>query len=73
MVSPVPSPSRPPTGDDARKRFILQVTVVLLVLAAILILILPLRLPRPLRLAVAGVDLIAAAIVWLLGRQRYGR
>jgi hypothetical protein len=41
--------------------------------AAVAILVLPLGLPKPVRLAVAATDLIAAAIIALLSHQRYGR
>ena len=68
-----PPSLRPSTGDDGRKRLILHATVVLLVVIAVLILLLPIRLPRPLRLAVAFSDLFAAALIWFLGRQRYGK
>jgi hypothetical protein len=44
------------------------VAVVALIIAATVVLCL-VRLPRPLRIAVAGVDLIAAAIVFAASRQ----
>jgi hypothetical protein len=44
-----------------------------LVLAAVLILVLPVKLPLPLRLGVAFTDLVAAAAVWLIGRQHFRR
>lgn len=65
--------SRPPQGDLGRKKFVLGLAVWMFIGAAVLIMILPTGLPKPLRLAVAGTDLLAAAIIWLLGRQRYGR
>jgi hypothetical protein len=69
----LPLPDDPRAGDLARKRLLLQLTVAIFVLSAILILVLPLRLPSPLRYAVAATDLIAAAVIWLLGRQRFRR
>lgn len=45
----------------------------MLVLSAIIIVLLPIRLPIPLRLAVACIDLIAAATIWVLLRQQGGR
>ena len=72
-VMPDHSLSSPRSGDLQRKKLLLKMAVTLFVLSAIVILILPISLPRPVRLGVAGVDLIAAAVVWLLGRQRYGK
>jgi hypothetical protein len=51
----------------------LQVTVGILVASAVAVLLLPVPLPQPVRLAVVAIDLVAAAVIWLLGRQRYGR
>jgi hypothetical protein len=69
----LPSPDDPRAGDLARKRLLLQLIVAIFIVSAILILVLPLRLPSPLRYAVAATDLIAAAVIWLLGRQRFRR
>lgn len=72
-------PSLPPSepsstaSNPERQRFLLNAAVWIFVIVAILILILPIRLPRPIRLAVAGTDLIAAAVIWLLARQRFPR
>ena len=70
-----PNPFTPDPGDQARarQRFMLQVTVTILVVSALLVLLLPIQLPRPVRLAVVATDLLAAAIIWLLGRQRFRR
>lgn len=66
---PTPSGGHHP----ARQRFVLQATVVILVLVAVLILVLPIRIPKPLRIIMALTDLVAAAVIWLLARQRFGR
>lgn len=72
-MPPALPPEDPRAGDLARKRFLLQAAVALFVVSAIVILVLPVNLPRPIRLAVVATDLIAAAVIWLLGRQRFGR
>lgn len=51
------------------KRPPLIVAVVALVIAAVVVLCF-VRLPRPLRLAVAGVDLVAAAALFAVSRQQ---
>ncbi|HTJ78742.1 MAG TPA: hypothetical protein VL357_07070 [Rariglobus sp.] len=52
-----------------QKRKLLGATIVILGLAAILVLLLPLKLPFPLRLAVAGTDVIIALMVFVAWRQ----
>jgi hypothetical protein len=42
-----------------------------LVIGALLLLVLPVKLPLPLRLGLAFTDLVAAAAVWLVGRQYF--
>ena len=54
------------------KRPVLIVAVVALLLAATVVLCI-VRLPLPLRLAVAGTDLIAAAILFAASRQSRSR
>ncbi|MFI5358343.1 MAG: hypothetical protein ACHQ4G_13510 [Opitutales bacterium] len=44
----------------------------MLALSALIVLVLPVRLPLPVRLGVAFTDLVAAATVWLVGRQKLG-
>jgi hypothetical protein len=61
------------SGDVGRKRFLLNAAVTVFVVFGLIFLFLPLPLPRPLRIGVAMIDFIAAAIIWLLGRQRYGK
>ncbi len=63
----------PPTGDPDRQLFILKFTVGFLVLFALVILMLPGVIPKPIRILVAVTDLIAAAAIYLLGRQKIKR
>jgi len=42
-----------------------------LILGAIFLLVMPVKLPLPLRLGLAFTDLVAAAAVWLMGRQQF--
>lgn len=62
--------SLPPT-DLARKKRTMILVCSFLVLGAILLLVLPGRIPFPLRLGLAFCDLVAAAAVWLTGRQYF--
>lgn len=66
-------PTDPRTSDLARKKLTMTVVCSALVLGAILLLVLPVPLPLPLRLGVAFCDLVAAAAVWLVGRQYFSR
>ena len=66
-----PSPLDHQDPELGRKRFLLRVAVAIFIASGVALLILPMPLPRPLRLTVAGIDFLAAAIIWLLGRQRY--
>ena len=54
----------------ARKRLKLAVAAVILVASALVVLVLPIDLPRFVRLAVAGSDLLAASVLWLLLRRK---
>lgn len=60
-----------PAPDDKRRRQQRTLNLVCgaLALGALLILLLPGNIPLPLRLGLASVDLVAAATVWLVGRQ----
>lgn len=73
MPLPELPPDDPRAVQAARRKVMLAAAVAFLLLAALVILVLPVRLPLPLRLAVAGTDLIAAAIIALLLRQQSGR
>ncbi len=68
----VPS-HRPPSGDSGRQLMLLKLTVAILLGVAFLILILPGGIPKPIRIGIAMIDVIAAAVIWLLGRQRLMR
>lgn len=63
-------PDRPRGGDKSRQLMMLKLTVAVLLGVAFLILILPMGIPKPIRIVVAMTDLIAAATIWLLGKQR---
>lgn len=58
---------------QSRRRIMLTAAGGMLVASAVIILLLPFRLPLPLRLAVACVDIVAAATIWVLLRQQRGR
>lgn len=66
-------PDDPRALAQSRRRLMLTAAGGMLVASAVVILLLPFRLPLPLRLAVACVDLIAAATIWVLLRQQRGR
>ena len=66
--------SQPPRrGDPQRQLLLLKFAVAVLLGVAFLILILPGGIPKPIRIGVALVDVIAAAAIWLLGSQRISR
>jgi|UniRef100_UPI00404A98B9 hypothetical protein len=58
-------------ADQKRKRMkrTIAITCTALIIGAILLLALPINLPLPFRLALAFLDLVAAAVVWLSARQ----
>lgn len=66
-------PDDPRALAHARRRVMLTAAGGMLVLSGIVILLLPIRLPFPLRLAVAFIDLIAATTIWVLLRQQRGQ
>ena len=67
MTNPLP-PSR--RGDPKRQLMLLKLTVAILLGIAFIILLLPGPIPKPIRIVIAMTDLVAAAAIWLLGRQR---
>lgn len=66
-------PTDPRSASLARQKFIMHLVVTALVIGAVLLLILPIPLPSPLRVGLASIDLVAAATVWLVGRQKFNR
>lgn len=62
--------SRPPEGDRSRQLMLLKLTVSVLLGVAFLILVMPGPIPKPIRIVIALTDLIAAAAIWLMGKQR---
>lgn len=56
--------------DPGRARILLKIAIIVLLVVAFLILVLPGPIPKPLRIVVAVTDLIAAATIWLVGRQK---
>ena len=67
MTSPS---SLPPERDRSRQLMLLKLTVSILLIVAFLILVLPGPIPKLIRIVIAMTDLIAAAVIWLLGKQR---
>jgi hypothetical protein len=65
-----PDHESPATVKRRQQNRALLIAVWCLLASALLFAALPLPLPRPLRLAVVGADVIAAAVVWLAWRQR---
>ncbi len=64
-------PTDPRAGEIARKKLTLAIVCSALVIGALLLLVLPVKLPLPLRLGLAFTDFVAAAAVWLVGRQHF--
>lgn len=60
-----------PDAHRARQRLILQVAIVFLIIAAVVVGGFITRIALPLRLFVAATDLIAAAALWLVLRQKF--
>jgi hypothetical protein len=65
-------PNEPTPRDLHRQKLILRIVIVALVIMAVLAVVAVPRLKLPIRLFVASTDLIAAAILWLLLRQKFG-
>lgn len=62
----------PPPADSTRlrQRRVLQIAIFMLIAGAVLIVSIA-RIPLPVRLFVAVTDLIAAAVLWLVLRQKF--
>ena len=75
MSSLPPHATPPPTGKGkgplARQRSIIKLVIgLLLVMAALALVVVP-RLATPLRVFVAASDVILAAVLWLVLRQKF--
>lgn len=66
------SPDAHRAATKARTRRTMMIMCTLLVIGAVLLVVLPVKQPLPLRLGLAFLDLVAAAAVWLIGRQQLG-
>jgi len=67
------SSSPHPTGDPGRQSLLLKLAVAVLLAVAFIILVVPGPIPKPIRIGVALTDLIAAAAIWVMGKQRLGK
>ena len=71
----MPIPEFPPTdpraGNLARQRMILTIVIIAVVLGAITIVVYARQLPLQVRLLIAGGDLVVAAVLWLVLRQKF--
>jgi len=66
-----PLPVRSPAAELARQKLILKAAIAVLVIGAGLIVFLARSVALPLRLFVASTDLILAAVLWLVLRQKF--
>jgi len=57
--------------DPAKQKFVLKIVIGFLVLSSILIVTFAKALPLPARLFVAATDLVVAAALWLVLRQKF--
>ena len=64
-------PTDPRSGELAQKKLMLTIICCGLVVIALCIVLLPIPLPLPVRLVVGFIDLVAAAAIWLIGRQKF--
>lgn len=64
-------PTDPRSTDLARKKFMLTIVCIGLVVSALTILLLPIPLPLSVKLIVGFTDLVAAAVIWLIARQKF--
>lgn len=62
----------PTSGDPGRQRLLLKIAVALLLAVAFIILVAPGPIPKPIRIGIALTDLLAAAVIWVMGKQRLG-
>lgn len=66
-----PTPPSSPEETNTTQRRILWVAIAALVIGAIVVGGFVTGIPLPVRLFVAGTDLIAAAVLWLVIRQKF--
>lgn len=71
MTLPLESAPPPAERERAKQRRIVQLTIVLLVLGAIAMLTVAQKLPLPARLFTAATDLVVAAVLVVLYRQKF--
>lgn len=64
-------PTDPQSTDHANKKRMLMIICGGLVVSALCIVLLPIPLPLPVKLAVGFIDLVAAAAIWLIARQKF--
>jgi|GEM_PF-908789 len=64
---------RSPQGNPGRQRVVLQIAVAILILSGLLIFMVPVPLPKPIRIGIFAVDMIAALALWVLGKQKLPR
>jgi hypothetical protein len=63
--------SKDPAAERARQRAIILVVIVALVVMAALVLTVVPKLVLPARIFIAAMDLVLAAVLWLLLRQKF--
>lgn len=61
----------PPSADLSRQKLILRLVIVAFVTMAVLVLTVVPHLPLAARIFVAAMDLILAAVIWLVLRQKF--
>lgn len=64
-------PPSPPPSELARQKLILRVVILAFVVMAVLVLTVVPHLNLPVRIFVAAMDLILAAVIWLVLRQKF--
>jgi hypothetical protein len=71
MIAPDPSPPDRAARDLARQRTILKAMIGVLLLGGVAVLAFARQLPLPLRIFSAATDLVTAAVLWLVYRQKF--
>ena len=65
--------SKDPAAERARQRAIIIVVIIALVVMAALVLTVVPNLVLPARIAIAAMDLVLAAVLWIVLRQKFSR